>query len=224
MAGGAAAFRGWAEALGPDVEVLPVQLPGRGPRLREDPLTSIPSIVGALATGLSDEFHGSYALFGYSMGAIIAFELTRLLVRERMVPPRLLIVAAHPAPDHTSTDTKISRLPDGELIEQLEIFGGMPDQFDDAELRSLLLPIIRADIRAVESYTYREGDPLPIPITAIGGTEDSQVSDAELGAWRAQTSEAFRAVRVIGPHFFIHTDPEQLFGVLRPELAPLLAG
>ncbi|HVA87591.1 MAG TPA: alpha/beta fold hydrolase [Candidatus Saccharimonadales bacterium] len=225
LAGGAAAFRGWAEALGPDIEVLPVQLPGRGPRIREPALTSIPSIVGALATGLSGEFHGSYALFGYSMGAIVAFELTRLLIRERLVPPRHLIVAAHPAPEHASTNTEIYRLPDEQLVEQLKVFGGMPDQFgDDAELQSLLLPIMRADMRALETYVYRPGEALRVPITAIGGTDDSQVTDAEIRAWGGHTLEAFRAISLTGPHFFIHTDPEQLFDVLRPELMPLLAG
>ena len=225
MAGGAAAYRGWSEALGPDIEVLAIQLPGRGPRLREPALTSIPSIVGALAVALAEEFQGSYAFFGYSMGAIVAFELTRLVVNERLVPPRLLVVAAHPAPSPAVTRTEVHKLPDDQLLEQLQVFGAIPDQFDGAvELQSLLLPIMRADLRAIETYAYRRADPLRVPILAIGGTEDSQASEADIRAWGENTTEAFRAVMLKGPHFFIHTDLGQLFDVLRPELVPLLSG
>jgi medium-chain acyl-[acyl-carrier-protein] hydrolase len=206
------------------VEVLPVQLPGRGPRLREEPLRSVPAIVGGIASALGEEFHGSYALLGYSLGALLAFELARVVLRERVVPPRILIVASLPAPQGPEHAAPL-RIRDAEILENLGLFGGLPPELrTDPEILSHLLPIIRADLRAVESYTYRPGPPLPIPITAIGGMDDLMVNDDHLRAWADQTTDRFHVVRVPGGHFFLHTNPAPMFAVLRDELAPLMAG
>ena len=136
----------------------------------------------------------------------------------------LLIVASLPAPQGTLHASPM-RIDDEQIQESLALFGGLPPELrSDPEILSHLLPIIRADVRAVESYAYRPGPPLPIPITAICGEDDVMVNDDHLAAWGDQTTERFHRVRVPGGHFFLHTDPQPMFRALRQELAPLMAG
>src|SRR5689334_14765630 len=79
VGGTAAAFRGWANAL-PDMEVRPVQVPGREKRLREKPFSQLLPLVQAMAEALPCD--KPFAVFGHSMGALLTFELARELRRK----------------------------------------------------------------------------------------------------------------------------------------------
>ena len=216
--GGVSAYRPWSDALGPDVEVRPVQLPGRESRLDEPCCTDLDALVHGITNAVSALTAARTVLFGYSMGALLAFEVAREL-RRRRLPVERLIVAAAPAPHLARSRSRMHELPDAELTEALRDLGGTPDVvFDDSELLQVLLPILRADFTLLERYRHKRDVPLACPISALGGRADALVSAAQLGAWRAHTQEAFDTASFPAGHFFMHACGERV----RSHVAALL--
>jgi len=215
--GGASTFRRWQEALPQTVEVCPVQIPGRETRFREPPFTRLADLAEALGDGLSDYLDLPFALFGHSMGALVAFELARQLRRECHQEPLHLFVSGCAAPHLPREDHQpIHDLPEPAFRREIARLNGTPAAvLENDELMQMMLPILRADFAVCETYTYAEGPPLTCPISAFGGLQDEAVDREELNAWRAQTTGPFRLRLVPGDHFFLHT--------AQPLLLPLLA-
>jgi medium-chain acyl-[acyl-carrier-protein] hydrolase len=214
LAGNAAVFSGWGSRPLAGVAVVPAELPGRGRRVREAPLTSIAAIVDDLAARYSDVWTGAFALYGHSMGAIVSYELARLLC-ELGRPPAALIVGACRSPmvpvDHGSTHAR----PDVEVLDYLRRQSGTPGAvFDSAELAALVLAVARADLEAWETYVYRAGPALPTPITAVGGTHDPGIDRRDLEGWRACTFGEFRVELLEGDHFFAKTSRAALLQLI----------
>jgi len=204
-AGGAASvYRPWIERLSPDVHVHPVQLPGRETRMREQAFDRIESLTASLADALVPHLDRPFALFGHSMGALIAFELARELRRRQAPAPVRLLVSGHRAPQIPRTRTTRYDLPEPELVAELRHLGGTPPEvLAHPELMQLVLPLLRADFAVVETYTHREAPPLDCPITAFGGVDDRDANEPLMDAWRAQTRGAFALHMFPGGHFFL---------------------
>lgn len=204
--GNSTIYRTWPERLWPDVEVVLVELPGRGGRLREPPFRSAPPLVRALGEAFREEARGHFALFGHSMGAILAFELTRYLRRNRLPLPRVIFASGHVAPQLPERRRNLHALPDGQLVEALKKLGGTPPEvFAQPELLDLLLPIIRADLEVNELYEYGDEPPLDVPLVLFGGSEDADVGLEDLDAWGVQTTSACERHLLPGDHFFLHS-------------------
>ncbi|UFP93835.1 thioesterase II family protein [Gloeobacter morelensis] len=221
-AGGAAhVFRNWPSRLPESLEVGALELPGHGGRLAEAPFTELPPLVRAAAAALAPYQDRPVALFGHSMGALIAFELARMLKREHNLAPVHLFVSARRAPQMaTDADAvQLHRLPAQELIERLRRLNGTPRAaLADAELMELLLPTLRADFAVCETYRYTSETLLPCPITVFGGLQDPEVSLSELEGWREQTKAAFARYLLPGDHFFLHTSQILLLQALQQQL------
>ena len=112
--GGASFYRPWIERLAPDVHVHPVQLPGREARLREHAFERIEPLIASLADVLGAHLDRPFALFGHSMGALIAFELARELRRRQAPVPVRLLVSGHPAPQLPRSESTRHALPEPE--------------------------------------------------------------------------------------------------------------
>ena len=201
---GASLCNGWSESLPDNVELMAVQLPGRENRLQETPLREFDPLKRALEEILPNYLDLPMGLFGYSFGGTFAFELARGMV-DRGVVPAHLFVGACVAPQVPRSLEEVSELPDEEFIAQLQAnFGGIPPQIaGQPELLRMMMPAMRADMHAIETYEYEPGDPLPLPITAFGGSDDSVISMSDMAAWREQTTERFRHRVFAGGHFFI---------------------
>jgi medium-chain acyl-[acyl-carrier-protein] hydrolase len=223
-AGGAAsAYRGWAEGLPDDVEVCPIQLPGRGSRFREAPFRNMADLVPALAAGLLPLLDLPFALFGHSMGAVVAFELARELRRRGGRPPVLLALSGHQAPPRPDPKPPISHLPDEEFLSEVQTrYDGIrPEVLAEKELLQLLLPVLRADVQLLESYTYAQEPPLDCPISCFGGEDDPHVSLADLEAWGDETRGSLRVRTFPGGHFFVDSARIEVLRALSCDLAPM---
>ncbi len=201
---GALIFRKWSDTLPRDIEVCPIQLPGRGTRLTEPPFTKLSCLIEALAQALDPLLDKPFAFFGHSLGALIAFELARQIRRQHGVHPVHLFVSAGRAPQIPHRAPPIHTLPDKEFLAELRRLNGTPRELlDHEELMEVMLPILRADFALYETYLYSTEPPLSCPISAFGGLQDRRVSASDLEAWRSQTSASFSLRMFPGDHFFL---------------------
>jgi surfactin synthase thioesterase subunit len=214
FAGGSAAFYyEWGPAFGPSTEVVPVQLPGRGR------LAGLPHArdIRPLAYAAADAIATTdlpVVLFGHSMGAIVAFEVARLLPDVRH-----LIVTGRPAPHIPRPTTPVSSLSRAELVSLLRDYGATPDEvLADPELLDLVLPTIRADFAMIERYRYVPSPPLTCPLTAVGGLSDPGVSPDDITAWDGYTTAPFTTHFLPGGHFFPITHGADLRALVRAAL------
>ena len=216
---GASTFRTWSDQLPPDIEVCPVQLPGREKRLSEPLFTHLSPLVKILALILLPYLDRPFAFFGHSMGALVSFELTRKLRHHKAPSPMHLFVSGRRAPQIPNPDPPIHQLPDNAFVGELRRYNGTPEAvLQNPELRSLFLPILRADLAINETYTYISEAPLDCPISAFGGLQDKEVSRKELDAWRDQTNTTFSLSMFPGDHFFLKREPDALWQAISQSL------
>jgi medium-chain acyl-[acyl-carrier-protein] hydrolase len=204
-AGGAAsAFATWHRDLPPEIELHAVQLPGRENRRAEACLTNISILMRELLEALRRMHDRPVAVFGHSLGAVIAFEYSRARRRAGLEPPAHLIVSARRAPEGPE-ERRIAHLPDAALLAEVNRrYNGIPKAIqDDPELLAYFLPILRCDLHLLESHQHAPEPPLTCGITAIGGTDDARASRAELDAWAAYSSGRFETRQFSGGHFFV---------------------
>ena len=216
-------FCKWPPELPDNIEVCPVQLPGRGMRLSEPPFTKLETLIESLVPALRPFFDKPFAFFGHSMGSLISFELARALRLRFGMEPEGLFLAGRQSPPIPDRTTARFDLPEPEFIEQLRNLNGTPPEIlEQPELMRLLVPLLRAELKLCQTYVYEPGPPLDCPISVFGGLEDGEVSYEELESWRPYTTGAFTLRMLPGDHFFIQTSQAQLLETLSQDLKQLL--
>lgn len=217
--GGALSFRSWSDSLPLAVEVCAIELPGRGSRLMERPFTRLEPLIQELTPVLLPYLNKPFAFFGHSMGALVSFELARILRKEYGLSPVHLFVSGRRAPQVPDPDPPIHTLPEREFLDELRRYNGTPESvLENAELMQLFLPTLRADFAVLETYVYTPEPLLDCPITAFGGLEDWKASCDDLEAWREQTNAEFSLQMFPGDHFFIHSAQPLLLQLLSRRL------
>jgi medium-chain acyl-[acyl-carrier-protein] hydrolase len=216
---GASQFSPWKNFLPPILDICPIQLPGRENRFREAPFTQIRPIAENLAEALEPYLDRPYILYGFSFGALIAFELARHL---REHPPLSLYALARPAPQLPQTKPPLHQLADDIFVTALtRRYNGMsPLILQDRELMQLLLPALRADFTALETYVYQDGEPLACPIRTFGGNLDTTATEDELRAWQLQTSASFELKIFPGDHFFVRNNLQAVLRSISGQVIP----
>jgi surfactin synthase thioesterase subunit len=202
--GSATAYATWHRDLPPEIELWAVQMPGRDDRRAEPRRVDIGRLGAELVDALRAVHDRPVALFGYSLGALVAFEYARALRHTQTSAPMHLFVAARRAP-RLPTELPIHALPDAQLIRETKLrYDGIPKPvLDDPELLAYFLPVIRADLQLLESYRHTTADPLACPITAFGGSADPHADGPSLEGWAAETAAGFESHVLPGGHFFI---------------------
>jgi medium-chain acyl-[acyl-carrier-protein] hydrolase len=220
--GGASAYRGWSSSLPANVEVCPVQLPGRESRLREQPFTRPEPLIQATADALLPYLDMPFVFFGHSMGGMISFELTRELRRRGKAQPLHIFTSGRRAPSQPPREEPIHDLPEPQFIEKLRELNGTPEEvLQHAELMKLLTPVLRADFSVNETYTFTEEPPLAPGISAFGGLGDDEVTREDLEAWRPHTRGKFRLRMMPGDHFFLHSAKDLITEAVARDMAEL---
>jgi medium-chain acyl-[acyl-carrier-protein] hydrolase len=207
---GAGAYRDWSGLLPRDIEVAAVQLPGREWRIQEAPLADMGELADDALNAILPFLDKPFAFLGTSMGGTLIFELARKL-REAGEPlPVCLMPLAIGAP-HMPETKLFHNLPDAELLEEVGNFGVMSDEITShPELLEMLLPILRADCTAHETYQYRDAEPFDFPIWVYGGFGDELVTKDRLDAWSIHTTATCRVHMLPGGHLFVDDMPAML--------------
>ncbi len=223
--GGTLAYRAWRESLAATAHVVPVRLPGRESRASELPIERMDALVAQLLEAIRPYVSTPFAFFGHSMGAGIAFELTRALRRAGLPLPRSLHVSGARAPQFRLGYRPGPEPAMRDFIEELRRLEGFPPSIlNNPELMKLALPALLSDARLYRNYAYCEEPPLSVPISAYGGDADPNVTAEHLDAWWEQTSGAFQRFEFPGGHFYLESARALLLNALRTALGAGNAG
>lgn len=220
---GAGAFRHWAAALPPTVELVVVQYPGREDRIDEPPVDDFAAVVDAVTAELPAYTALPYALFGHSMGAALAHEVA-VAARDRgLAGPTALLVSGREAPTRIRPADVHTRDDAGLCAELVRVGGMAPELLAHAELRDLVLPVVRNDYRLIETYVPTAHAPLGCPVTALIGADDPEVDRVEAQAWAAVSTGPFRLRTFPGDHFFLVTDRARVIAAVAEALGAVVA-
>ena len=195
--GGTMQYRKWT--VPPNIALCPVCLPGREARARETPFDAMPALIEALTSEIAPHTREPYALFGHSMGAGIAFELSRELRSRGLPPPAALFVSSARAPQFRIGLESSPDPSDEALLAQL---GPVP-----SEVVATLLPTLRADARLYRNYRYEPGEPLDVPLFIYGASDDPALPVSFLEPWRDLTRGPAELSLFRGGHFYLFSDP-----------------
>jgi len=222
---GVSVFRSWPANFPASIEIVLMQPPGREGRWSVKPFLDMPSLADSATEALLPHLEVPFAFFGHSLGALESFEIARRLRRRGQPQPVHLFASAHRAPQMPNPHPEIHELGDREFIDQIcRQYGGIPQAvLDNPDLVELMLPCLRADFSVFEGYAYIEDSPLDCPITAFGGTRDRRVSEPEVRAWGAQTTQAFRQQMFEGEHFFLNEQRDALIANIMKDLTAVPA-
>jgi surfactin synthase thioesterase subunit len=226
--GGPGSYLKWQAALGPEVEVWTVALPGRANRSDEGFVASWPELADELAAAVvdlgdqaGDQAGGaSPALLGHSLGGLVAYEVALELER-RGSSPRHVFVSGGRAPHRLGGHWRLPVDDDALLTEVDRRYGAVPAAVRaEPALLARFVPALRADLELAASYVWTPGERLRSPITALAGADDKTGPPEEAQHWREHTDGGFRAVTFPGAHFFVHSELRAVAGVIRAALAP----
>lgn len=219
--GSAKALLPFRRHLPASIELRPLDLPGRGSRFKEPLIAARQPLIEQLCGELTGSLHKPYALFGHSLGGMLAFELAHALMRRGLPAPRALCVAASPAPcsqgrrrpsETWSTDEAL-------MASMRKVGGTPPELFEHPELLELFLPIMRADFQLCDDIPAQPLGPLPCPIHVYAGRGDKLELEA-LHGWQRASSHAHTLTFFEGDHFFVRTHTRELCCLLAQHLLP----
>jgi medium-chain acyl-[acyl-carrier-protein] hydrolase len=200
-------YNGWQKHLPPTIRVVPLELAGHGHRITEPFHASVQAVVADMLSQIKARGGGSeYAIYGHSMGSLVAYELCRALDAEGLPTPATLFVSGRRPPHRCPRSRNIHLLSDAALLREMEKLGGTPKEFfEDPNLIKAFLPIFRSDYRLLERYHFEPPiQSVAADIVFLYSESDSVVAGADKREWAEYTSSAFSVKSFPGGHFFIN--------------------
>lgn len=216
--GSASTYRHWGPHLGPEIDLLAVQYPGRQDCISEPCIEDMGELAEEIAAELAASLSRPPALFGHSMGAAVAYEVALRMETVFNTPSRALLVSGREAP-HRARLGMLHRGSDEDLLADVRRLGATPAALlENPDLREFLLPSLRADYRLIETYRRERPVALTAPICAFIGDSDPDVEPSDAEAWREVTDANFALHRFSGGHFYFLSDPRPLIGLILTHL------
>ncbi|MFF3226934.1 thioesterase II family protein [Nocardia suismassiliense] len=223
-AGGSASFYfPMSAALPETVDVLAVQYPGRQDRRTDPCVEDIGTLAERIYRAVRPWTDVPTAFFGHSMGAILAFEVAHRLERDGGVLDRLFASGRRAPSRHR--DERVHLGDDETVVNELRRLDGTDTALlDDEEVRRMILPAIRGDYKAIETYRCPPGRILRSPITALVGDDDEKTTLDEAHDWARHTTAAFDLCVFPGGHFYLIEQREAVLDrIARQLLGPTCA-
>jgi surfactin synthase thioesterase subunit/acyl carrier protein len=213
--GNRAGYRGWQRRL-PGTNIFVAELNRSTNDARE---TSVQQIANSIAERVRELVRPGVVLFGHSFGALLAYEVVRILDAELSKAGASLIVSGRDAPHLPGAAEDLTALDDAALAERIKKFGGTPVEVaGDDEFFALSLAAVRYDLTLARSYSAVPGPKLRCPIVVIGGRTDPTTTPRGLQAWSDYTIAPVRPEIFDGGHFYFRESEDAFFRVLRSRL------
>jgi pyochelin biosynthetic protein PchC len=208
--GNATLYRGWRELLPAEIELNVICYPGRLERWQQPIPVSMSELVQEVTAAIAPHLGERWAIFGHSMGAVVAHEIVLALQQREFLAPQLLAVSAREAPQFHRPGILHRQSDDALCEELLRLNGTDPALLALPEMRELILPTIRADYALIEQWQLSSARPLACPIAVFVGNEDPELNDQQAEGWAAWTTAGFTLDRFSGGHFYFSDDPQPL--------------
>ncbi len=202
---GASVYLQWASYFSQHgIDFIGVQLPGRENRRGDKPLSNLSVLIDHLLSAITPYTHQPFVFFGHSLGALVAFELSRALHKKGLALPKHLFVSAFRPPSLPNPNKALHQLEREAFIDGIRAYGNTPEAvLSNTVLMDMFLPMLRADFALNETYCYKKEAPLSCPITVFKGSEDSFVNPNNMGYWQQETQAKYEEVEYKGHHFFL---------------------
>jgi acyl transferase domain-containing protein/surfactin synthase thioesterase subunit len=199
-----------------DIELVLVEMPGRGSRLEETPLTDVQQVIDALMPHFARMQDKPFVFLGHSMGGLIAFEVIREMRRRQWQLPIQLFISSTSgltAYDKAQVDYRLSN---DELVSlyphlALSVIGSV-------EVQQMLVSILKADLQLIYGYEYKQEELLNMPITVIHGNEDERVKRHQIEQWARETNASFELIAREGGHRYIQHDGEFVASLIKEKI------
>jgi surfactin synthase thioesterase subunit len=223
-AGGSASYYyPLSDAMSSSTEVLALQYPGRQDRRAEPLIDNIPALADQVFTALRPWADRPMTLFGHSMGATLAFEVA-LRMELVGISPLCLFVSGRRAPS-TRRNESVHKGTDDAIVAELQKLSGTASELlGDEELLRMVMPAIRSDYKAIETYRYEPGPKLKCPVHALVGDSDPKATPAEERAWAAHTEGEFTCQVFPGGHFYLNNHQSEIINLVSDRIVSTTGG
>lgn len=213
-------YHKWKNIMNNNIQLEPIELKGRGSRYSDGFYTNFEDAINDIYSQVEHKImEDEYAIFGHSMGSLMAFELYYKIVENGGKIPKHIFFSGHRAPHCIRTKKPIHNLPDDEFMNEIIKLGGTPiEVVQNDELCKLVTPILKNDFRLLESYEYNHKNNLiECDITVLNGEEDT-LTFQEIDEWKLHSSKNTRILTFQGGHFFINNNMNKIIKLIESTL------
>jgi medium-chain acyl-[acyl-carrier-protein] hydrolase len=219
--GSATVYCKWKTYLNDCIELVPVELAGRGRRIKEAFYKDLSEAINDIYYSIRREIEEfDYVFWGHSMGSAIMLELCKKIMDKQQKLP-IHVFASGRNPPHIEKEKEfLSHLPDMEFKNEIQKIGGTSSEvFEKSELFNLFIPILKADYKLIEEYEYKDsGKKLDCDISVFNGIYDRGTSYSELLEWGNHTTGTCKIYEFDGGHFFIHDYISEITDIINKTL------
>lgn len=216
-------YHSWTNRLHPKIELIPVELSGRGLRFNEPLYKDFDELINDVFRQIRYDIHEMpYAFFGHSLGALIAFELLYKIRADHLPYPVHVFYSGKSAPNAEHHETTSFHLLEPEAFKKkiMEMGGTPVAVFENSELETLFMPILKNDFKMAETYTFKKGRKLyDGEITVLVGKDDD-LTATQCHEWSNCTSGMCKIIYLNGGHFFINDQTEAVLNIVNSTIMP----
>lgn len=217
--GNALYYSKWAEYFNKEIEIYPIQLPGRENRIGECAISDAKVLCKEIITAIKPYLDIPFAFVGHSMGGILCYELTRQLIKDNIAVPEAIFISGTVPPHILKQSEKIYDMPEKEFLKRLVGYDNInPKMFEFKEFYEYFLPTLRADFKLVETYEIEKKESLPCSITVFGGDNDPFVPLKYLKEWNDYSEKNLKIEVFKGNHFYITNHIKNICTIIRETL------
>lgn len=206
----------WKKYLNPSIQLESIELKGRGKRYGEIFYETLDEAVEDILRNIKDKImDDDYAIYGHSMGSLLAYELYYKIKEQKLKNPRHIFFSGYKAPSIIRKKENIYTLPDYDFMKKVIELGGTPEELvKNKELLEIFLPVIRSDFKILENYNYKEReDKIECDVSILNGKQDS-INLEEILAWKKHVDKGFKVYNFEGDHFFINNNVENIINTI----------
>ncbi|MEK3791128.1 alpha/beta fold hydrolase [Paenibacillus sp. FSL R7-0204] len=195
----------WLNVLPEEFELVAVQYPGHVPGTGDELYTCLNSLAEEIANEISAFSDKKYIIFGHSMGALIAYEVTKRLAGKKVRQPEHLFIAARTPPNLPVVAPMIHKMSDSEIIQIARAFNALPEEvLQNEDILQMIIPTLKADFEMIGTWKHdHNAPPLNVPLCAFTGMFDSLGVPEQMKEWSNYTSNSFRMITMPEKHYFI---------------------
>lgn len=214
--GSAAVYLKWKKIMDSSIEIVPVELPGRGKRFSERLCYDMNEVVRDVYSKLEKNFiNEDYMFYGHSMGSWIVYYLTNEIIKQGGRVPRRLFLSGKEAPHIKKNLQVYHEMNDDEFINKIYELGGTPKEIiENKDLLDIYIPILKNDYKLIETCQYEKPiKKYDFDITIFNGRDDD-INQNDVYGWKEYTSKQFKVYNFEGGHFFINYHEKEMLDII----------